>query len=123
MVKAYGDLMNRLLETVGPPKPEVGMGATTLMWSDRNAGTIVRIIAKSKLGSATRIAWKQDKATRTDDNGQSDSQDYIYEYDDSAPEEIFSLRRSGRWVRQGESDKNGTGLIIGIRDEHYDYGF
>ncbi len=117
MVKAYGDLMNRLLETVGPPKPEVGMGATTLMWSDRNAGTIVRIL------SPKRVAWKQDKATRTDTNGQSDSQDYTYEYDDSAPEEIFSLRKSGRWVRQGESDKNGTGLLIGSRDERYDFGF
>ena len=116
MTRAYGNLINRIMEEGGSPQPEVGMGATETMWSDRHAGTIVRII------SPTRIGWKRDKATGTGD-GMSTTRTYTYERDPDAPEEVFSLRRSGRWVRQSESIGCGAGLIIGRRDERYDPGF
>lgn len=110
----YGNLTNRILEEAKTADPEVGMGATFTLWSDRHAGTIVRVI------SPNRIAWKRDRATRTDSYGMSDAQSYVYEQDPDAAEEIFSLRKTGRWVRSGDSF---GGLVIGVRDEHYDFSF
>ncbi|QOF39432.1 hypothetical protein E3G66_003636 [Mycobacteroides abscessus] len=37
--------------------------------------------------------------------------------------QTFTLRKTGRWIRKGESEKGGTALLIGRRDEHYDYSF
>ena len=116
MTRAYGNLINRIQEEMQGPAPEVGMGATETMWSDRHAGTITRII------SPTRIGWKRDKATGTGD-GMSTPRTYTYERDPRAPEEVFSLRRSERWVRLGESMGCGAGLIIGMRNERWDPGF
>ena len=115
MTRAYGNLMNRIMEdTAG--KPEVGMGATEIMWSDRHAGTISRII------SPKSIAWKQDRATGHGD-GRTEPRTYTYERDDDCPETIFTQRKNGRWVRKGESLDTGSGLLIGIRNEYYDPSF
>ena len=106
-----GSTSNWLLSgTKGQPKPEVGMGATVLMWTDRRACTIVKV-------TRTQVHVQQDKAIRTDKYGMSESQSYRYERDESAPVEIFRLRKNGAYKGPGGQ------LRIGERDAYHDYSF
>ncbi len=113
MKRLFGSLFNRLDENRKPPTPEVGMGATILMYSDRHAATVVEIL------SPKRILIQEDTATRTDKNGMSESQEYAYSPNPKAPVREFSLRKSGRWVEK----KGSTVLMLGERDHYYDYSF
>lgn len=119
-MRVYGNLMNRVMEDSRQPIPEIGMGATQTWSSDRHACTIVTVL------SSRRIQVRRDIATRILGIGQtamSESQNYSYTFDFTAPLETFTLRKNGRWVAEGQSSQNGTGLIIGDRDEYYDYSF
>ena len=115
-IAGYGNLINRVMDATKQPTPEVGMGATETYYSDRQAGTIVRIV------SPKAVEWVEDKATRTDKNGISESQDYTYEFG-TGPATTFTLRKNGRWVRKGQGLRSGNGLIIGIRDQYEDPSF
>lgn len=111
-----GSLINHIMSGSAMPTPEVGMGATILSWSDRHAATITEV---SKSGK--RIGVVEDIATRTDNNGMSDSQSYDYSPGNGGPR-YFTLRKNGAWVAEGESMK-GQRILIGTRDSHFDYSF
>lgn len=98
--------------TKGQPTPERGMGATLLMWTDRHAYTIVKV-------TPCTVHAQQDRAIRMDHNGMSESQEYTYEPNKSAPVEIFRKRKDGGYYRAGY----GSQLRIGERDEYHDYSF
>lgn len=98
--------------------PAVGMGATILYHSDRSAATIIWVNAK-----ATRVRVQEDIATRTDKNGMSEDQHYTYAPNPNGAVHTFSLRDNGRWVRNGEPQRRGTGLVVGERREFYDFSF
>jgi hypothetical protein len=51
---------------------EVGMGATSMMYSDREAYTVQRVISQK------RIIVTRDKVERVDANGASDDQEYAF---------------------------------------------
>ena len=89
---------------------EVGMGVTILHWTDREAGTIVKVTPKT-------IHVTEDKATRIDKNGMSESQEYTYETNPNAKPDIFRL------TKRGWRNSAGNGLLIGIRRKYYDYSF
>ena len=111
-MKAYGSLTNRMMESCAQPVPEIGMGATECMWSDRHAFTVIKI--KSK----TRILVQRDKATRIDNNGMSDCQTYKYEADPKGV--VYELIKTKRgWKILG----GGSYFLLGVRDEHFDYSF
>jgi hypothetical protein len=114
----YGNLINRFMEGPSASSPVVGMGATILMYSDRHAATVIAVEKNGR-----EVVVQRDKATRTDSHGMSDSQSYTYERDPAGETARYSLRRNGRWVRVGDPAKNGQGLALGTRDEHYDYSF
>ena len=106
-------LSNHLLSgTKGQPTPEVGMGITILMWTDRQPATITRV---SKSG---KVFWfKRDHAERRDANGMSESQTYEFFPNPEATEERASLRKNGAW-------KCGSGQVrLGSRDKYHDYSF
>ena len=113
MTRLYGSLVNRLMENAGPPIPEVGMGGTILMYSDRHAVTVVEIL------SPKRILVQQDIATRTDKNGMSECQDYTYTSNPNATKREFSLRKDGRW----KEAKGQTILMLGKRESYHDFSF
>ncbi len=113
MKRLFGSLFNRLDENRKPPTPEVGMGATVLMYSDRHAATVVEIL------SPKRILIQEDIALRLDKNGMSESQEYAYGRNTSAVKREFSLRKDGRW----KEAKGSTVLMLGERDHYYDYSF
>lgn len=110
-MKIYGSLMNRIAEVSKQPKPEVGMGATIMMYTDRIAATIIKVTAKS-------ITVQEDVSTRVDNNGMSESQEYSYKSNPKGQIQVFRLRKRG-----GYRNKDGDGLLIGDRDHYYDYGF
>lgn len=111
-----GSLMNHVMGSTPATKPEPGMGATLLYWTDRHAATIVGV---SKSGRVVGV--QRDKATRIDSNGMSDMQDYSYERDATATVQWFSLRKNGSYVEVGT--KSGTRLGINYRREYYDHSF
>lgn len=113
----YGSLVNMLSGTPATYVPKVGDGATELCWSDRHAYTVVEVV------SPTHVVVQQDTVTRTDKNGMSESQQYSYQANPDAPRKHVTLRRNGRWVLQGESQKNGTKFAMGDRREYHDYSF
>lgn len=69
----YGSLTNRLEEGRTYGKIEVGTGVTEMCYSDRHAYEIVEVIDDK------HIVIRRCKATRIDNNGMSDCQDYEYE--------------------------------------------
>ena len=117
LTKPTNSLVNNIYANSRYPKPEVGMGATELLWTDRHACTITSII------NDKTIEVQRDKAIRTDSNGMSESQEYRYEPNPDAKKTIVTLRKNGRWVKKGDKMHNGTSFAIGARNEHYDYSF
>jgi len=111
-MRFYGNLTNRLMEASAQPAPEVGMGATECMWSDRHAYTII------KLKSPCRILVQRDRATRTDDNGMSECQSYNYEADPNGSVVELIKTKKGWKILGG-----GSYFLIGVRDEYYDFSF
>ncbi len=87
----------------------VGDGATILQWTDRTAGTVIRV-------TSTQIHVQEDHAKRTDANGWSDMQTYAYTPNPDGPVYIFRRTRCG-WRAQG------AGLMLGQRSQYHDYSF
>lgn len=111
----FGSINNYLMSgSNGAPEPQVNMGCTILMYTDRHPTTIVRVSTNKKT-----IWIKKDKATRLDKNGMNESQEYSFECDDTAPEERFNLNKRGQY---GQT-KNGMRLRIGERDKYHDFSF
>ena len=113
-----GNLVNLIYERSANPAPIVGDGATILSWSDRHAGTIIEVANGGKT-----ITVQEDLVTRMDSNGLSDAQSYDYERNPNGSTTIFTLRKNGRWVTQGESMRGGRGVSLGVRDHYFDYSF
>ncbi len=89
------------------------MGATEVMYSDRHAYTVVEVV------SARKIVVQADTATRTDNNGMSESQSYTYTPNPEGEKRTLSLRKDGRWVEVA----GRQGFAIGTRREYHDYSF
>jgi len=103
-----GSLMNHLM--AGGTQPKIGMGATILMWTDRKAGTIVKI-------TPTQVHVQEDTAVRADNNGMSECQEYAYSPNPAGYVHVF------RKTKRGYRNKAGNALSIGERDTYYDFSF
>ncbi len=110
----YGSFHNLMYAGTKPKTPKVGDGATVLHWTDRSAATVVKVSASGK------TIWVQDDtATRTDKNGMSDGQSYTFARNPDGFIRKATLRKDGRY-----RVSNGTsGVMVGRRDEYYDYTF
>ena len=113
-MKMQGSLQNRLAENTEQMTPQIGMGVTVFMWSDRRAGTIVGM---SKSGKT--IEFTMDTVTRTDDNGFSHDQDYSYKTNFDAPRLKARKNKKGQW----RIIRHGSFLGIGFRNEYHDIDF
>ena len=122
-----GSLVNYIISGESPAVPEVGMGATIIMWTDRKAATIIEVI-KNKKGVIKEITIQDDIAVRADKNGLSESQTYDYTPNLAGRTHIARLLKSGWKIlegKDGESGRNiyGSGLWIGKRCAYHDYNF
>lgn len=107
----HGSLQNLLIASSNSNKPKVGMGATIVLWTDRKAYTIIEV---SKSGKS--IVIQRDEAIRKDSFGMSDSQKYEFRSDSNGVTESVRSYK-GKW-------KSRIGkVIVGIREEYYDYSF
>lgn len=102
--------INELLCKSAQPIPEIGMGATVLFHTDRKAATVIAF-------TKCTVTVQFDKATRTDNNGMSDSQEYTYERDLAGNKLTFWKNARGCY------GKPGIGLDLGHRSEYYDFSF
>lgn len=117
---AYGSFQNMMYAGAKPKTPEVGDGATLVMWTDRYAYTVVEVEyykSGAKKGQVSAVIATEDKATRTDGNGMSECQAYEYETDPNATRERFTLRKDGKF--KGE---RGV-LYVGKRETYHDFSF
>jgi hypothetical protein len=95
---------------------KVGQGATCHIGSDRYPYTVVEIL------SSKRIVVQADDYKRTDKNGFSESQTYVYKSNPSAIRVVLTLRKNGRWIRVGESMKAAS-YSLGGRSAYLDPSF
>ena len=108
MEKQLHELYKRLM-------PEVGMGATEILWSDRRAKTIVKVLTPNKI-------VVRENCTECIDYYKGEYK--ILDELSDMHEEIFTRRKSGRWVEMGQPDKYGSVyLILGHRAHYIDPSF
>lgn len=125
-----GSLINHLYSraTDGEPMPEVGMSATVLCWTDRQAATITEVAHHGT------IVWlRLDHARRLDTNGMSESQ--VYEHSPNPEGALYCFRKSRYGARRWEEvrlnsltgrlilARSGKGLRIGERSHYHDFSF
>lgn len=103
----FGSLNNLMLGNIKPPTPELGMGATILMWTDRRPCTVIAISPSGKRITVQEDHWN---------DGQ-------FSPDANAQKVDYTLRKCGRWVRQGSRTNGGEWLRLGKRDYYYDMSF
>lgn len=124
-----GSLTNHLMsrQVLGEPAPQLNTGCTLLSWTDRYAGTIVEMF---KVGKTQYIVVQEDKAIRTDKNGMSEAQEYLYEQDTKGPKYTFRKDGKGFWAQVTLNKETGRynmyrgyGLKIGHRNAYHDYSF
>ena len=112
-VRGYGSLTCAIYNQAKSLTPEVGMGVTEIMFSDRHPYTVTKIITP-KL-----IEVQADKSIRIDKNGCCEAQLYEYTLDTNGPSFRLRLNNTGRWKRIG--DAKGSTYLIGRREEYYDF--
>ncbi len=123
-----GSLINHVM-AAGPKVPEVGMGATLLHWTDRDAGTVVAV---ERVKGGTVVTVQEDTAKRSDDGGYfTESQAYAYEPNPDGAKHHFRLMDeapgwvsveqgpTGRWRKGGR----GSGVSFGARRSYRDPSF
>lgn len=104
-------------------EPEIGMGATVAMWSDRRACTVIA-------WNGETLTVQEDTSIRTDNNGMSDAQSYRYEKNELGARHHFRRDKHGKWQELSTSQtgrlvmvKGGHGLILNARMTFHDYSF
>jgi hypothetical protein len=127
-----GSLVNHMYSrmTIGAPAPEVGMGATTLSWSDRHAATVMKVTELKSKVWAYEIHITEDKVTAVSGSAHDGSAVYSFEPNPDGYVDIYRMdRKTGSWVRgyinqgTGRFKQRRGGLILGKRDHYYDPHF
>jgi len=149
-MKWYGSVSNRIAENVLQPIPEVGMGATKTMWSDRHAYTVLEVSKETvkytaqvkEIGEIIRhypkwIKASQDDAVVVRGSCMDGSAEYEFsnDCDINFAETFYFHKPSGlyrhentKWdgreyVGTGRTTKDSQAIVLGYRDEYYDPSF
>jgi len=123
-----GSLVNYIQSrsVIGAPEPFVGMPATILFFSDREPATVIEIF---ELRKAKHVVLQADDYKRVDNNGLSESQEYVYTANPNGSKYTFRMARNGLWKNvflnaEGKYERCGeTGLYLGKRERYYDFSF
>ncbi len=94
--------------------PVVGMACTEMFITDRHAATI---IAVSKSGYCCDV--QRDHSERTDKNGMSEQQTYVYKRDPKGKVTRFYRRKDGLYYKTG----GGVFLALGVRRTYHDFSY
>lgn len=122
-------VMNHLFSrmTIGQPDPVVGMGATRLMWTDRQAATITRVF---KIGKKVAVEVVDDDSVVVKGSVQDGSAEWDYKPNPNRSGRIFAFDDSG-WcqyrfneeTKRWNKSASGCGLRIGERETYRDPSF
>lgn len=108
MIVTLGEMYKHLM-------PEVGMGATEILWSDRRAKTVVEVLTPNKI-----VVRENEVVCKDYYAGNYEILDEL----SNMPSETFTRRKSGRWVEMGQPDKYGSVfLVLGHRAHYIDPSF
>jgi hypothetical protein len=99
-------------------KPLFGMPATICHYTDRDPATISFVSSSGKRVKVRVDNWEVISGGEHDGSAQ-----YKYTENKDGAEWEFTLRSNGRWVKTGESAKQGTFLKIGHRRRYCDPHF
>lgn len=115
----YGSLQNRIEERSSGFKPEVGMGVTETLWSDREPYEITEVMDDRHI-KIRRMRYK-----RIDNNGFSECQEYEYMSNPDGYEYTLYKTKQGRWVRRvgTRGVDNSSGWIVGRMEKYTDPSF
>lgn len=118
-MKWYGSLTNRVMENSRGAQPEVGMGVTQCLWSDRHPWEIIAV------KDDRHITVRKLDAKRIDNNGFSECQEYEYTSNENNPVYTLYKTKKGKWViRVGKNGVDSSyGWCIGVAEEYYDFTF
>jgi len=118
-MKMYGSVINRLMENGSQEYiPSIGDGATELMWSDRRAYTITKVInAKTVEVTKDDYSWGGVGGREMGDNSK-----WVFAPNPDGPVVTLTKRKNGKWIIKGESIK-GTAFLMGRREMHHDDSF
>lgn len=125
-----GSLVNHLYSrgTIGQPVAVVGMGATELMWTDRDACTIVEVVMDK--GEVKRIATTSDDSKVVSGSGHDGSAAYDHTSKPDGYRTYWRMSKAGKWesivpndVGRWVKSGNGKGLRIGSREKYSDPSF
>lgn len=107
-MKWYGSVQNRISAECEMPKPEVGMGVTELLWSDRDPWEVIEVISEKKI-RIRELGYK-----RTDNDGISEHQEY--EFFPNPDGEVKTLvLRNGKWRDlKKEYVNNADGKLVSV---------
>lgn len=127
--KDTGSVMNHLFsrQTKGQPVPVVGMGATLLGWTDRYAGTIVRVI-QDKRGRYI-VTVQEDEAKIVSGSDYDGSAVYEYSPNPLNCKHHFRFEEGKGWRGVSLADngrvklQESYGLKIGVREQYRDPSF
>lgn len=123
-----GSVINNIMsrQILNKPKAEVGMGATLLYWTDREAATIVEVIGDG-LTKGTIIGVRTDAWKVISGSMQDGSAEFEYMPRDEGNVSYFRITKTGTWesIRRnpetGRWNKIGNGGIrIGSREKYHD---
>jgi hypothetical protein len=110
--------LERKLNFLRDPDMMVGQGGTVALWSDCYPVTVLEVSSSGK-----SIKVQEDGFRRTDSNGLSEDQRYVYHRVSTNPVRTFTLRKTGRYVEQGSDAKSGPKLAVGERRAYRDPSF
>lgn len=102
-------------ETKKPIIPEVGMGVTYYVGSDRYAFTITEVV------SPTRIKVQEDKVTKWRPFPESEGLEF--ERNTDAPVKLLSRRKDGTYMEVGRPMCRGIAYVVGHRRAYRDPSF
>ena len=106
-MRVYGNLMNRIGEHVLSPTPEVGMGATVFMWSDRLPATVTAVSPSGKT------------VTLTEDDVTEWKNFYGVTFKPNPNGRTYTARKT----RNGTWKSAGNGIALGTRAAYRDPSF
>lgn len=121
----YGSVENRIEEMAKSPIPEVGMGVTESLWSDRHAWYISEITKTNSKGEAVELLLVKAKTKCLDYYG-GDWEVFPFEQAEKDRTCIIKRTRATKtghrfWTCNGRVDS--TKFILGKADEYYDPSF
>lgn len=93
--------------------PEIGLGCTICYYSDKRAATVTKIVSPYKI----EVTFNQTKCI-----------DYYAGEYEILPEleggaKVFTKRRNGYWVAEGQSYKDGVLLMLHYQNHYIDPSF